>query len=190
MPWTCGGHAVACPYFYLCTFVFYLYMIYPDDFEAKIGFDRIRKMLSERCLSSLGREMTEVFTFMSDFGIIRLELSKTSEFQQILNFDDPFPSENYFDTAGTLNKLRIEGTFPEVEELFDLKRSLETIKAILNYFRAKEEKSYPVLKSLCKNVKQYPYVLDSVDRIIDRHGNIKDNASHKLREIRSELSRL
>lgn len=163
-------------------------MIYPDNFEAKIGFDRIRKMLAERCLSPMGRVLAETITFMSDVDSVIKEISKTSEFQQILNFEDPFPSENYFDIAVTLKKLRIEGTFPEVEELFDLKRALETIKSILNFFRTKEKNSYTVLRSLCDTVKLYPYVLDSADRLIDRHGNIKDNASPKLREIRSELA--
>ena len=163
-------------------------MIYPENFESKIGFDRIKKMLSDRCLSLMGLSMVETITFMSDIDSVLKELSKTSEFQQILNFEDPFPSDNYFDISGCLAKIRIEGTFPEVKELFDLKRSLETIKSIITYFKTKEQNNYPELKSLCLNVKQYPYVTDAIDRIIDRHGNIKDNASPKLREIRSDLA--
>lgn len=163
-------------------------MIYPDNFEMKTGFDRIRTMLSEKCLSPMGLSMVDAIEFMSENDSVLKELSKTSEFQQILTFEEPFPSENYFDVSGTLKKLMVEGTFPEVQELFDLKRSLETLKAILSYFKTREDNSYPVLKSLCVNVKIYPYVLDSIDRIIDRLGNIKDNASPKLREIRSELA--
>lgn len=163
-------------------------MIYPDNFESKIGFDRIRGMLSDKCLSPMGKGMTEIVSFMSDIKLVQKEVSKTWEFQQILGFGDPFPSDNYFDISGSVNKLRIEGTFPEVHELFDLKRSLETIRAILNYFKLREEKSYPVLKSLCKDITLYPYVSDGIDKILDRHGNIKDNASPRLREIRSELT--
>lgn len=163
-------------------------MVYPGDFETKIGFDRIRKLLSDKCLSPMGLAMTETLSFMSDIDSVTLELTKTSEFQQILNFEDPFPSENYFDISGTLDKLRIEGTFPEVGELFDLKRSLGTIKAIINYFRTRDENKYPLLKSLSGTVKLYPYVLDAADKIIDRNGNIKDNASPRLREIHAELA--
>jgi DNA mismatch repair protein MutS2 len=163
-------------------------MIYPDNFELKIGFDRIRSILSEKCLSPMGLSLIESLSFIHDIDLVQKELSKTSEFQKVLVFEDPFPSENYFDIAGTLNKLRIDGTFPEVQELFDLKRSMETIKAIINFFKTKEENSYPFLKSLCVNVRMYPYVLDTIDKIIDRYGHIKDNASPGLREIRSELA--
>lgn len=162
-------------------------MIYPENFENKIGFDRIRAMLSERCLSQMGRDSVAAIRFLTARDELETELSKTAEFQQILGFDDPFPSDNYFDLSATLGKLKVEGTFPEVAEVFDIKRSLETIKAIIGFFKSRKENSYPVLRSLCLNVKVYPYVLDSIERILDRHGKIKDNASPRLRDIRSEL---
>src|SRR5512138_1639255 len=163
-------------------------MIYPENFELKTGFDRIRSLLAERCLSPMGLELAGNLSFMTDKDSVSFELSKTSEFQYLLKFEDGFPSEGYYNVSDCLNKIRIEGTFPEVQELFDLKRSLETVKAILNFFRSKEEEKYPVLVSLCGNVKQYPYVIDSIDRIIDKHGVIKDSASSRLKEIRSELT--
>ena len=86
-----------------------------------------------------------------------------------------------------LIRYRIEGTFPEVQEVFDIKRSLETVKTILNFFRNKDASKYSVLQSMCGSVKTYPYVLDAADRIIDKRGVIKDNASTRLKEIRNEL---
>ena len=163
-------------------------MIYPDNFEYKTGFDRIRNMLKEKCLSPMGLEKVDALEFIDDFNEITLRLTATSEFQQVLQFEDYFPSEHYYKISDSLNKIRIEGTFPEVSEVFDLKRSLETVKDILNFFKTKDEKKYPVLKAHCGSVKTYPYVLDSIDRIIDKRGVIKDNASPRLKEIRSELA--
>ncbi len=163
-------------------------MVYPENFENKIGFDRIRILLAERCLSPMGVEKAESVSFSDDIEAIKLRLSATSEFQQILMFEDNFPSEHYYKISDSLNKIRIEGTFPEVQEVFDLKRSLETLKTVLGFFRNREETKYPVLRSLCSSVKTYPYVLDSIDRIIDRHGVVKDNASSKLKDIRSDLA--
>jgi DNA mismatch repair protein MutS2 len=162
-------------------------MIYPENFEIKTGFDRIRTLLAEKCLSPMGLSMINDIGFLRDASTVIHELSKTSEFQHLLKFEDGFPSDNYFSISDCLNKIRIEGTFPEVQEMFDLKRSLETVKAILVFFKKREENIYPVLSSLCGNVKQYPYVIDSIDRIIDKHGAVKDNASLRLNEIRSEL---
>jgi DNA mismatch repair protein MutS2 len=162
-------------------------MIYPENFEYKIGFDRIRRLLGEKCLSPMGLEKVDEIEFIDNFDSLTGKLSSTFEFQQILQFEDFFPSENYYKISDCLIKIRIEGTFPEVSEVFDLKRSLETVKAILNFFKTKDVVKYPVLNSLCGSVKTYPYVLDTIDRIIDRRGIIKDNASARLKEIRSEL---
>ncbi|HEX2922152.1 MAG TPA: Smr/MutS family protein [Bacteroidales bacterium] len=163
-------------------------MIYPENFENKTGFDRIRKLLAEKCLSPMGLEKVENLQFITDYQYIAEELAATYEFQQILTFEDFFPSENYYKISDTLNKIRIEGTFPEVQEVFDMKRTLETIRTILNFFKSKEAVKYPVLQSRCGHVKTYPYVLDAIDRIIDKRGIIKDNASQKLKEIRSEIA--
>jgi DNA mismatch repair protein MutS2 len=162
-------------------------MIYPDNFETKIGFDRIRQLLYDNCLSPMGREMVNGIHFENKVEIITFKLSATYEFQQILRFEDYFPSEHYFDLSGFLNKIKIDGAFPEIQEVFDLKRSVETVKAIISFFKKKEKTGYPVLKSICGTVKYYPYVLDSADRIIDKEGKIRDNASPKLKEIRSEI---
>lgn len=162
-------------------------MIYPDNFESKIGFDRIKELLKEKCLSTMGIEKVDAISFETDPDLIQKILSSVYEFQQLLLFEENFPSDNYYSFTGILNKIRIEGTFPEVRELFDLKRSLDTIKAIINFFRARDEAKYPTLIQLCKPVKTYPYVTDSIDRIIDKHGGIRDNASPRLSEIRSEI---
>jgi DNA mismatch repair protein MutS2 len=162
-------------------------MIYPGNFENKIGFDRIRTLLSEKCLSPMGLEKVNSIKFIDDFEYLSVELSATYEFQQILIFEDFFPSEHYYKISDCLNKIRIEGTFPEVQEVFDLKRTLETVKTILNFFRNKDAVKYPVLRSMCSSVKTYPYVLEAIDRIIDKRGVVKDNASTRLKEIRSEL---
>ena len=156
-------------------------MIYPDNFESKIGFDRIRDLLKDRCLSSMGIEKADNIRFDDNIETLSEELSATYE------FEENFPSDNYYSFDQCLNKIRIEGTFPEVREIFDLKRSLETVRSILVFFRERDEAKYPVLKKMCNGIKTYPYVINSIDKIIDRHGAVRDNASARLKEIRSAI---
>jgi DNA mismatch repair protein MutS2 len=162
-------------------------MIYPENFEYKIGFDRIRKLLIEKCLSPMGEEQIDSIRYIDDFDALSYSLSLTHEFQQLLQLEDFFPSDHYYKISGFLGKIRVEGTFPEVQEVFDMKRTLETVKSILLFFKSKEAVKYPVLRERCSSVKMYPYVLEAIDRIIDKKGMIKDNASARLKEIRSEL---
>lgn len=145
-------------------------------------------MIGENCLSPMGVAMAEGMKFCTDHGSISLLLSETVEFQQLLKLENFFPSENYFDISVCLDRIRVEGSFPEVKDVFDLRRSLETVKSVAGFFKRREGEKYPVLRSLCDDVKVFPYVVDSADRIIDRKGEIKDNASARLREIRNEIT--
>jgi DNA mismatch repair protein MutS2 len=136
----------------------------------------------------MGHEKVDNVRFLDDYDKLNHILSATYEFQQILVFEDFFPSEHYYKISDCLSKIRIEGTFPEVQEVFDLRRTLETVRLILNFFRSKDAVKYPVLREMCSSVKTYPYVLDAIDKIIDKKGVIKDTASTRLREIRSEIT--
>jgi DNA mismatch repair protein MutS2 len=163
-------------------------MVYPEKFETKIGFDRIRELLAANCLSTLGQQMTEQMAVSSDRDIIVHQLTLTAEFQQILLFGEQFPSDNYHDPAEMLNKIRIEGTFPELDEVVALRRSQETIRKIINFFRNRKDDRYPELRELASGIVYYPFVNEAIDRIIDKEGVVRDSASPRLKEIRSDLA--
>ncbi len=146
-------------------------------------------MLKVHCLSSLGEQEVDVFSFSKSLQWITTSLKQTHEFKTICLFEDSFPLEHYFDVREHLNKIKVQGTFLTHTELFDLKRSLETIKAVVRFFKKQEEEEkYPELRKLIQEVKLYPFVYDKIDKIVNKHGNIKDNASPRLAEIRRELS--
>jgi DNA mismatch repair protein MutS2 len=93
---------------YLCTFAFV--MIYLSNFESKIGFDRIRSLLKEKCLSPMGIEKVDTIRFNDDIESLSEQLSATSEFQQLLQFEENFPSENYYSVSECLNRRNIPGS--------------------------------------------------------------------------------
>ena len=161
--------------------------IYPDNFESKIGFDRVRELLKSNCLGSLGKDRVDEIRFMDDFNAIRLELAYAAEFQGLIRESDGFPTNYYFDLRPSLAKIQTEGRFLEVNELFDLKRSLETVTAIVRFFNNQKDEVYPNLKNLVRPVQVFPYIKDRIDQIITQHGKIKDQASAELARIRREL---
>jgi DNA mismatch repair protein MutS2 len=161
--------------------------IYPENFESKIGFDRIREMLKGHCLSSLGEEQVERMHFETGFSQIQSFLSETDEFLRILREFPQFPTSHYYDVRKALNNIRLEGRFMEVEELFDLKRSLETLKAIIAFFDRDKESLFPFLKSKMQQVKIYPYIHERIDAILTKTGTIRDNATPELAQIRKEM---
>ena len=110
-------------------------MIYPQNFESRIEFDAIRRMLKEQCLCQLGRERVDDMQFMTDFTAVDTRLNEVVEFVRIMQVEDGFPSDFYFDVCEPLQRIRIEGMYMGAEELFALRRSLDTIGRILSLLR-------------------------------------------------------
>jgi DNA mismatch repair protein MutS2 len=162
-------------------------LVYPENFESKIGFDKIRDLLKGRCLSELGKELVDEIRFISDFDRLKEDLSLVNEFVVILREMENFPTSYYFDLREALKRIRIEGRFLEVQELFDLKRSLETISGIVRFLKLAKEDQFPCLKRLLTDVQVYPYVIERIDAILNKYGKIKDNASPELSKIRKDL---
>jgi DNA mismatch repair protein MutS2 len=162
-------------------------LVYPENFESKIGFDKIRELLKGRCLSSLGQELVDEIRFTNKFEQLNEGLSLVGEFVLIIREIENFPTSYYFDLRDALNKIRIEGRFLELDELFDLKRSLDTISGIVRFIKQTKEDQFPCLKRLLVGVQVYPYVVTRIDLILNKFGKIKDNASPELAKIRKDL---
>ncbi len=169
-------------------------MIYPDSFEHKIGFDAVRTRLTELCGSSLGAANVQTMRFSSDFSMIDLELRRTAEMLAIAEGSDPLPLRNMHDVTTTLKRCRIEGASVSLDELLKIRQSLQTISDLHAFFTPKCDDGtpmpYPLLAELCADMTAFPDINRQIDRIIDPLGNMRDNASPYLAEIRSELSRI
>ncbi len=161
--------------------------IYPKDFENKIGFDKIRELLRSRCLSDLGKENVEICEFSSDPLLIEKHLDETVEFQKIIRDELNFPTGYFIDMRPVLRKSKIQGTFLEVFELFDLKRSLETLRSVVNFFKEKEQEFFPRLFFVIRDIQIFPFIYDKIDQILTKHGTIKDNASPDLGKTRRDI---
>ena len=171
-------------------------MIYPQNFETRIEFDAVRLMLKEKCLSNLGRERVDDMQFMTDFTAVNTRLDEVVEFVRILQLEDTFSNDYYFDVREPLLRIRIEGMYMSADELHSLRRSLDTIGRMLSLLRkqgegnADEDNSlYPSLRKLAGEVEAFPRVIRDIDLIIDKFGSVKDSASPALARIRGELVR-
>ena len=165
-------------------------MIYPENFEQKIEFTRVRQLIADRCLSPLGKEKVEEMQFSLSFAEIESLLSQTEEFVRIIGEEDSFPADHFYDMRPVLRRIRVEGSWVDPGALFELRRSLQTINGIVAFLHRDEEKTpkYPHLLALTGNVATYPEITKKIDTILDGFGQIKDHASARLSEIRRELT--
>ena len=176
---------------------FYI-MIYPQNFEKKIGFNQIRDLLKTKCLSTLGEERVDGMGFTDNFEEINRRLEQTTEFVRIIQEENGFPDQYFFDVRMSLKRIRVEGLYLDEQEVFDLRRSLETIRDIVRFLQQtdKEEDNvqenektpYPALRELAGDIIVFPQIISRINALLDKFGKIKDNASAELLRIRRELN--
>ncbi len=167
-------------------------MIYPDNFEIKIGFNEIRTHLKSFCLGILGKENVDNMEYSADASVVTEWLCQTREFRKLQECTDDFPLQYFFDMREAVSRVRIEGTHLEEAELFDLRRSLNTIACIVRYLNSSDgdgNYDYPALQRITEGIRIFPELVVRIDQIVDKFGNIKDTASPALTDIRRELSR-
>ncbi|MBO5827572.1 MAG: Smr/MutS family protein [Paludibacteraceae bacterium] len=162
-------------------------MVFTTNVETKIGFDKIRQLLVKNCLSPLGTKKVDTITVSTNYEWILEQLNQTNEFVKILVNEEDFPIDSYFDIHESLSKIATEGTFIEVQELFKLRCSLHTIGLIVTFLNQKEECDFFYLKNLSKEIDTFPAIVKSIDHILDKFGEIKDNASPELQNIRRNI---
>lgn len=167
-------------------------MIYPDNFELKIGFDKIRQLLAAKCLSSLGEEKVDEMVFSNEYISVIEYLSQTDEFIRIIQEEDNFPTSYFIDVRPSLRNIHIEGTWIDENALFDLRRSLQTIREIVSFFKKEDQENspYPYLYALAGEILTFPDLITKIDSILDKYGRIKDNASPELGNIRREMTKI
>ena len=173
-------------------------MIYPKNFEIKIGFNEIRIALKGRCLSSLGSEMVDNISFLDNAEIINEQMEQVREFRRIMEDEESYPDENFLDLRSSLVRIQLKGSYLDESEFFALKTSLITISQIISFLNPEKDKEeddedpsevkYPALQKLTKDISVFPSIIDQIDAILNKFGKIKDNASPELQKIRLSIA--
>ena len=155
--------------------------------EAKLGFDRIRKSIADRCSTDYASTRVEEEEFSNDASVIRKRLLLCDEMRLIVMFEESFPTSGYIDCLPFLENLQAEGANIDLLSLGKLKTMCETIRKITGFFREMKDGIYPNLKRMAAPVLYFPEVQRRIDAILDRYGEVKDTASDELYSIRKNL---
>ena len=172
--------------------VYFCHMIYPSNFETKIGFDAIRREVERHCVSALGASNVPRLQFSTRRDEVIRWLEETHEFLSIVQTGREFPLSYYFDLRVVLKEVSTPGTFLSAERLFDLQRLLVTVGQVARFFAANgdEPTRYPRLRELTSGLQAFPELSTAIGHVLDKAGNIKDTASPRLQELRVTISRV
>ncbi len=163
-------------------------MVYPDNFEQKVSFGEVRALLAAHCLSPLGRERVERMTFQTSADMVRCLHAQVTEFRLAMSQTTQPPEQDFFDLRQCIHRIRVEGTYIDETEIWQLRLSLVTLHSWVVLVRSGDDgPSYPALAALADGVFTFFSVTKRAGQILDDHGRIRDNASPKLSTIRASL---
>ena len=155
--------------------------------EQKIGFDRIRQIISDKCSTTYAAERTANERFSNKASEIRKRLILTDEMRLIMMFEDGFPSGGFIDCIDFLKPLERSSSAIDLISLRKLRTMLDTLRKVIGFFDGVKDEVYPNLKRMSSHILAFPEVQRRIDGIIDRYGDVKDTASDELYEIRRSL---
>ncbi len=155
--------------------------------EAKLGFDKIRKIISDRCLTDYAVERVAAEEFSTDASAISRRLKLTDEMRLIMMFEENFPTSGYIDAGPFLSSLEKPGSCIDVLSLGKLKTATDTIRRILHFFSNIKDGVYPELKRMASPIRNFPEIQRRIEGILDKYGDIRDSASERLLEIRGSI---
>lgn len=164
-------------------------MIYPSDFENKIGFRAIREHLNELCISDMGKEFVSKMCYCTDVDEIHTYLRLIQDFETLMQDGVPFPVRDYNDLRDEFKHLAIDGTVISLESMFALKPTLSALFYVFKFFKSEASDKVPYLKALAEGISIDNHIFTEINRLIDDKGEIPDNASAELAEIRRNIRR-
>ncbi|SFB52826.1 endonuclease MutS2 [Algoriphagus aquimarinus] len=162
-------------------------MLYPRNLEQKVNFLKVKELLKTECTSLLGQQYVDRLVFSSDYNLVTKLLDQTEEFRHILISGELFPSSNFTNLNPYLEKAKLENAFLDVEDFYEIKLSLETLRSCVSFFQKRGE-DYPVLSQLLGLLMDLDMsLLKAIELIIDEKGKMRSNASKDLQLIRSQI---
>ncbi len=154
--------------------------------EIKLGFDRIRQQIALLCSTSGARDLVAEMEFCTSAEEVNYRQSVAEEVREAILMEQTFPKGELVEFSSVVSKLAVEGTFLECEELVLLRSGLKEVGEIMRVFLSSRER-YPLMAGLSEGVSDFPEIVNHIDTIIDRHGEVRDSASVELYEIRRTI---
>ena len=165
---------------------FYL-MLYPVNFEHKIGFDSVRSLIDEKCAGSWGVEEAEKISFSNDFDTIVTSLTLINEMMSLITDSNALPVPVVIDLRHQFADTKAEGTFLETKDLIALKKNISTLRELVQFISDADPNRFPSLINFVKDTFTFANIENRIDSIINRFGDVKDNASPNLAQIRRDI---
>lgn len=154
-----------------------------------LEFYKVLQQVSEHCITNLGKAKTLEIVPYTKKETLLISLQLTHEYASSFDNDNRIPNHGFDVITKELQLLRIENTYLETQSLRKLVSISLTVNEILKFLKTFEE-YYPNLHRYTSHIEITSELIEKVDAVVDRFGDVKDNASPLLKELRQGINKL
>lgn len=154
-----------------------------------LEFDQIREWLTAFSIGDTARKRLAELCPSNDFPLVEESLQRVAEFKSIRTEGEPFPALDFEELLAEIKLLPVRNAVLQQEGFVRIARASELVNAVLHFFD-KRSQDYPRLTGLLTEVYFTREIIESIERVFDRKGDIRDDASPELARIRQQIGTL
>nr|WP_321223612.1 DNA mismatch repair protein MutS [uncultured Psychroserpens sp.] len=152
-----------------------------------VEFYTVLQQVSELCITDLGRVESLKIKPLSTREHVLKSLDYTNEYISSFYNDNRIPNHGFEPITKEIKLLRIENSYLDTKSFKKIASITLTISDIINFLK-KFKEYYPTLHTTSTNLEVVSHVVTEIDAIIDRFGDIKDNATDTLYQLRQSIN--
>ncbi|HET9055320.1 MAG TPA: MutS2/Smr-associated SH3 domain-containing protein [Chitinophagaceae bacterium] len=163
--------------------------LFPESALVQLEFDKVKNLLCEHCQTEYAKNKAANLRIHTHKQYIELELQQSNEYKLLLQAGLYFPNDFVLNLQKELKLLHISGAVLNEEQLMQLRKLAESLKNIFHWFDNEKRVAYPALSKVIQDSYYEKAILELTDEVLDEYGDVRDNASRELAEIRMQLFR-
>ena len=163
--------------------------LYPESAWLQLEFDKIKNLLGAYCQTDYARTKALQLRIHTRKEFVETELRQSHEYLELVRHAVYFPNDYILNLSNELKLLAIPGAVLAGEQFMQLRKLAESMEKIFRWFDNERKVAYGSLAKIIRDTYYEKKVIELIDFVLDENGQVKDNASDELKNIRMNLYR-
>jgi len=163
--------------------------LFPESAGIQLEFNKVKELLVNYCQADYARQKAAELRIHTRLDFVETDLRQSHEYRQLLANAIYFPNDHILNLSRELKLLSIPGSVLNAEELQLIRKLAESMEKLFRWFDAERREAYPALTKVISQTYYEKLIAELISEVLDEYGQIRDNASEDLKNIRMSLFR-
>src|SRR5258706_13974227 len=163
--------------------------LFPESAYLQLEFDKVKALLMAHCQTEYAQTKASQLRIHTRKEYIETELKQSHEYRQLIQNSIYFPNDYILNLSKELKLLSIPGAVLGGDQFMEIRKLAESTGKIFRWFDNERKASYESLARIINDTYYEKAIIEMIDSVLDSHGQVKDNASEDLKDIRINLYR-